>query len=169
MTDAERHALSERIATLAEQAGLPKQLLWDPAAQCPQGHRNNTRQGINCICDKCVYHRWKEQDWNNGQFMSIKNMIRYMEAVPNSVGQQWRIGKEAKDFTNPTYLYPLVQAWIDGDPAYRYIVIRWDFGLGEWECVMKGTQNSWGVARGLDRSIVEARAFAEALEKGVEK
>lgn len=38
MIDQEKYALNERIATLAEAAGIDTKLLWDAKDECPQGH-----------------------------------------------------------------------------------------------------------------------------------
>lgn len=142
MTDQDKRNLSERIAEAAQHAGLSYDLLGLYWFCCAAGHEQT---GIRAVGEMLVCTA------ANGHYTC--GLPVTLKFVPY-------------DFTDPTYLYPLIQAWIDGDPAYRYVNTKWDFGLVDWECVMRGKPNLWGVARGLNRSIVEAQAFATVLESG---
>lgn len=96
----ESQVLSERIATIAEAIGLPGTLLWDPAHTCPQGHKNWDICGrpdafIGEFCWEC----WKEHE-----------EIRTTQFYDQTWHPEWRIGRQAKNFMNPSTLWPVIVA-----------------------------------------------------------
>ena len=142
MTDTERHALSERIAEAAQYAGLSHDLLGRYWFCCAAGHEQTgiREVGEMLVCTAANGH------YTCGLPVTLK-FVPY-------------------DFTDPTYLYPLIQAWIDVDPAYRYVATKWNPEDREWTCVMTGSPHYWGYAHGPNRAVVEAEAFAKALASG---
>jgi hypothetical protein len=128
MTDTERVALSERIATLAEAAGLPADLLWKVATKCPQGHKNyhmvyihggsstnweeNKRWRTGDLCPTCII------DGTEGlQLLDLEDAYAIAEskaeehrAYPD-YHPEWRIGRKVKDLTDPANLLAVVEAW----------------------------------------------------------
>lgn len=105
MTDTARRALSERIATLAEAAGLPSALVWEAAEYCPQGH-DNEGGSIGEICYVCI------TDWDivPDSYWSASRLYRAYEWMP-PWHPEWRIGRVAKDLTDPANLLTVVEAW----------------------------------------------------------
>ena len=102
MTSNEQQALSERIATIAEAIGLPGTLLWDPAQTCPQGHENWDVEcgGPDAYIDELCWECRKEHP-----------EITATQYYDLTYHPEWRIGRQAKDFTNPVHLFPLIEAW----------------------------------------------------------
>ena len=92
MTDAEKQALSARIAAAAEAHGLPGELVWERAWECPAGHVMTGRAPN----DTCIY---------------------YDEAARQVCGRDVRHSRIALDLTNPTYLFPLIEEYYRGKPV----------------------------------------------------
>lgn len=109
MTDEEKRTLSERIATLAEAAGLPSELLWEMAGTCPQGHPNSFGTGIGDLCPACLSPFMGPLE--DSMYAVHWEELRKHHANP-SWHPEWRIGKQTKDLTTPENLLPLVKEWI---------------------------------------------------------
>ena len=185
MTDTERRALSERIATLAEQAGLPSELVWEAAETCPQGHSN---RDIECgdielttgdLCRECWREKWRDPRLDACQTDAEIDAVvdeewaAYDQFDDPAFHPEWRIGREAKDFTDPTNLLPVVKAWITMQPddeGWTYQV-AWCVGQAVGN-LYEVVDQDWGRHYDGDDAESEwvalALAFAEALEKGVE-
>jgi len=128
MTNPEKRALSLRIATLAEELGLPEELVWEAAETCPAGHDNRDLHHDDVVhdtgemCRRCWDEQWREPRRNalmeQGTLATdaIAQVDLYEEALgalyeDTKFRPEWRIGKQAKDLTRPEYLLPLVEAW----------------------------------------------------------
>ena len=98
-----------RLAALAEQAGVDPKLLWVPAEMCPWGHANQGETAIGDLCIPClenwlgpktdvaVYdHRWNEFAAQHG------NLDWHPE---------WRIAKTSRDLRDPGVVIPIVEAY----------------------------------------------------------
>lgn len=111
MTDTERRDLSERIATLAEAAGLSSELVWEAAETCPQGHSNRTgrTQGTATLCVICLYRHYVDEGYPH----PIRRALEQCQTFNSDpeYHPEWRIGRKVKDLTDPTSLLPLVEAW----------------------------------------------------------
>ena len=111
MTDQEKQVLSERIATLGDAAGINEELLWEAAKTCPQGHHTRDPEwgdfskDIGDVCHTC-WNRWAQI----GDYGAAHDaLLEY--ASDQSWHPEWRIGRQAKDMTNPAVLLPVVEAW----------------------------------------------------------
>ncbi len=91
MTDADKHALSARVAAAAEKAGLPQELVWERAWECPAGHVMTGR----AVNDTCIY---------------------YDDASRQVCGLDVRHSRLPLDLTDPAYLLPLVKEWLRRKP-----------------------------------------------------
>ncbi len=167
MTDTERRALSERIAILAEHAGLSAELLWEAAETCPQGHENEDGI-IGEICYMCTV----DENIIPDSYWPASRAYRAHE-WRTDWHPEWRIGKQAKDLTDPSNLLPLVKAWIGQQPddeGWTY-QIAWCDGQAVGN-LYEVVDQDWGRHYDGDDAESEwvalALAFAEALEKGVE-
>lgn len=137
MTDTERHSLSERIATLADAAGLPSELVWEEASGCDQGHEQLPRMtGQPCwICGEVLPR--VSRDFTDPAYL-LPLVKAWIEQQPDDEGWTyqvaWCVGQAVGN------LYEVVdQDWgrhYDGDDA----------------------ESEW---------VALALALAEALEKGV--
>lgn len=162
MTDQEKQELSEKIATLAEQAGITSALLWEAAETCPQGH-DSYGEAVGQVCMVCVFRatpRIKEE----------YIMHQFLEGHPDA-HPEWRFGRQAKDMTNPAVLLPVVEAWIYQAMRQRDEYIEWQSLIGQWRAEFSTlTAYGWVEFEGTDpnRTVAEARAFALILdaEKG---
>ena len=138
MTDQDKQTLSERIATLAEIAGINGELLWSQdTAHCPDGHVGKagwkaclheiSRPGFTIACAKPLH-------------------------------------ADARDMTDPAVLIPVIEAWIAPMPHYRYLRSEWSIELCSWVAIVNGAPYYFGSESDLDRTIAEARALCTALE-----
>ena len=100
MTDQEKRALSERLATLAEAQGLPTELVRGDVYECSAGHPTSAVDvgwhggSLKCAWFVDIYGRPNQR------------CNKKLQAVP-------------RDLTNPTHLLPLVEAWRDQDRQSR--------------------------------------------------
>lgn len=140
MTDQDKRELSLRIATLAEQAGLAGELVWERAWECPAGHVMSGR----AVNDTCLH---------------------YDEESRQVCGQDVRHSRIALDLTTSTHLLPLLEAWIQQEPVRHFFETRWDYIIKQWSCYawFMGQQRP-GRGEHESRTIAEALAFAEVLE-----
>lgn len=121
MTISERRSLSERIATLAEQAGLPSELVWEAAETCPQGHSNRDMEcgyidlEIGGLCRECWTEEWRnprlEMCETDTEIDAVvdEEMAAYPLFGDPAFHPEGRIGKQAKDFTDPANLLAIVE------------------------------------------------------------
>lgn len=116
MTSSEQQALSERVATLAEAAGLPKELLWEPAETCPQGHKIVDGR-VGEICYSCRPN-WKIVP--DSYWVAAKE-CRELDWMPDW-HPEWRIGRVAKDFRDPMSLLAVVEVWRTQRPMRSWSV-----------------------------------------------
>lgn len=107
MTDADKQMLSEKIATLAEMAGIDGELLWEMAKECPQGHKLSRiiSKGTHTdLCWDCV----------------VGSSVKAAELTANILNPiwhpEWRISHQARDMTDPAVLVSLVKEWIRQQP-----------------------------------------------------
>lgn len=169
MTHEEKQSLSLKIATLGEAAGIDQELLWEAAQTCPQGHANYNECGctydnaVGGLCMDC-WLAWAQ----NGDYGAAHDALREY-AHDQNWHPKWRIGKQARDMTNPAVLLPVVEAWIFQCMTKRDVLIEWQGGMGQWsaEFSMLIPGDGWtvvGMFYDPDRTIAEAKAFVEALE-----
>lgn len=192
MTDQEKRDLSEHIAVLAEAAGIATELLWDTAKRCPVMHDQQMAvedYAIDCTDDWIDDWGWQIQALclscitNDAELMEPFSMyhtsyhlydgarkIREEHTHDVAWHPEWRIGRVAKDFTDPTNLLPVVKAWITMQPddeGWTY-QIAWCDGQAVGN-LYELVDQDWG--RHYDGDDVEsewvslALALAEALEK----
>lgn len=105
MTDTEKQTMNERIAVLAEQAGVPATLVWQAAATCPQGHDNRDYEcgGLNQrIGESCFTCRRKARI----------NMDTYIQHFEDPAWHpEWRIGRSPSDLTDANVLFAVLNAY----------------------------------------------------------
>lgn len=132
MTSSEQQALSERIAALAEAAGLPSELVWAPAETCPQGHENYHEVYIHggasthweenapwqpgdlcqpCMIDATPRLRHMALNGDLADACQLAEILAKEHRDDPGYHPEWRIGRQAKDLLNPAHLLPLVEAW----------------------------------------------------------
>ena len=135
MTDAEKRDLSERLARLAEAAGLPAELVRSPdTAHCPEGHMGKPhwpaclheipRPGLTMACAKPLH-------------------------------------ADPLDLTNPTHLLPLVEAWLAKDSDREWASKYHD---GEWIAWVKDLPRYPEPGSDPDRTVAEALTLCAAME-----
>lgn len=134
MTSSEQQALSERVATLAEAAGLPKELLWEPAETCPQGHSNRDIEcgdielTIGDLCRECWTEEWRnprlEMCETDAEIDAVvdEEMAAYPLFNDPAFYPEWRIGRVAKDLTDLTSLLAVVEAWRQQKPLRSWSI-----------------------------------------------
>ena len=193
MTDQDKRDLSERIAVAAEAAGLPAELLWDTAKRCPVMHDQQMAvedYAIDCTDDWIDDWGWQIQALclscitNDAELMEPFSMYhtsyhlydgarKIREEHNHDVAwhPEWRIGRVAKDFTDPTNLLPVVKAWIalqPDDEVWTYQV-AWCKGQPSGN-LYELVDQDWGRFYDGDDAESEwvslALALAKALEKG---
>lgn len=99
MTDQEKQSLSERIATLAEAAGIDGALLWSrDTAHCPDGHVGRAHWSA------CLHEIPRP-----GLTMACAKPLQ----------------ADALDMTDPAVLLAVVEAWQE---VQRMLIVRMDFG-----------------------------------------
>ena len=113
MTDQEKHDLSERLARLAEAAGLPGTLLWEPEDRCDRRHppswyiTDHTVDPGGCYCGQC----YEEYSHSQGyQAPETEADVEAMRHVLREHPDGW-VRRQPKDLTDPTHLLPLSEAW----------------------------------------------------------
>lgn len=186
MTDPEKRDLSLRMATLAEQAGLPGELVWEAAEECSQGHPTkedgvqiSTISDICPECEKDWAYAHEEHTWTERALSDALGKFRQLIIDRPDEVEKYRIGRQPHYLTRPDYLLPLVEAWQE---AQKILIMRLNFGRadldGQWRgyiiCVMEprdresdaeerdypGYGQSWGEA------IAVALAAVLEAEKG---
>lgn len=164
MTDAEQRALSGRIATLAEQAGLPSALLWDPASRCPQGHPNTEGTTVGDLCVSCLYH------WLGPREEQVLYNLRLDELGDHHENSnwhpEWRVGRQAKNISSPANLMELVVEWQRQHPLRSWTVGAPEGFLDDFIPRLSYARVGDCEADGETPWEALALAFAEALEKG---
>ena len=152
-----------RLATLAEQAGVDSELLWRPSDTCPQGHTNIDDEGewgddIGEVCSACL------DDYFG------PDMIYYLD--DQTWRQNWRIThpewlltKAPRDMWDPGILIPIVGAYCKitgyGWNLHQYF----DPFDGIEACLYAGPVRQW---RGQAPHGLPMEALAQALLKALE-
>ena len=172
MTGQENRALSERLALLADDAGMPGELVWEKHDQCDRLHapfyyiKDDAVSTTGRYCGTCY------QEYGNADGYRVPETDAEIEAV-RSVFREHPDGfvqRRAKDLTNPTHLLPLVQTWQDTSSSHVLLVEPAFYRAksdGLWDGELKvsyllheeeypGTGQSWGEAL--------ASAFAAVIE-----
>ena len=168
MTDQEKRALSERLATLAEAAGLPTAWVWDYQCELRHAHPLWVLEGDNGVlyCGTCYENEV-------GRGYSVPTTVEEASAMRDVVNAHpaWRISKQSKDLTNPTHLLPLVEAYLE----HPHAAIDW-----EWYRVKEGwlvyfidrvrdEDKQWkGVGATIPEAVAQALAEAMEAEKGAQ-
>lgn len=182
MTDQEKTDLSERIAILAESAGLSAELLWEAAETCPQGHSTRDIEcgyvelSVGDLCRECWTEEWRnprlevcETDAEIHAVMDEERAALHQFKDP-TFHPEWRIGKVAKDFADPANLLAVVEAWRAqrrwrGWSVYTPVAGMFPDIEQATAIVVKTSRHFEAV--GETPWVALAQAFAEALEKGV--
>ena len=168
MTDQEKQALLEKIATLAEMQGGDPALLWKASKECPQGHINYS-QSAGDLCRQCVQRRWDYRDEYDAEVANLASVEYWMKSFPDTIQQQWRIGRQPKDMTDSAVLLLVIQAWIAQTPKRRSERIEWIKECQEWRVVFfeyEEVSLCLTVFRShTDRTTAEALALLGVLEE----
>ncbi len=193
MTDQDKRDLSERIALSAEAAGIATELLWDTAKRCPVMHDQQMAvedYAIDCTDDWIDDWGWQIQALclscitNDAELMEPFSMyhtsyhlydgarkIREEHTHDVAWHPEWRIGRVAKDLTDPANLLTVVEAWRQQRPLRSWrMTSRLD---AEIKCnayagvseVPDGFIKVETLRNGSTPWEALALAFAEALEK----
>ena len=147
MTDPEKRAVSERLATLAEAAGLPTELVYLQYWECSDGHINPVKFEP-MYCFQTLPH-------------TVNNTVSCRKPVhPIMVG---------RDLTDTAVLLPLVEAWVDAKAEPD----RWIFTSSrrgnEWRCSIAHKRLTWWEfvteqRAAATRGEAEAQALCAAME-----
>ena len=159
MTEEEKMQLSLRIATAAEKAGLPADLVWEAAEKCPQGHDNILGTIAGNLCLTCL------EKWLGPKTAFVTYRLRWdeLEAQHDNPDwhPEWRIGKQAKDLTNPSHILPVVEAWLAKDSDREWASKYHD---GEWIAWVKDLPRYPEPGSDPDRTVAEALTLCAAME-----
>ena len=139
MTDQEmKRALSERLARLSEQAGLPTELVGQAHWRCPEGHLPDGWLG--------TIHKPLCGYGDDPHIACLKPIERVLMPF---------------DLTNPTHLLPLVEAWLAKDSDREWASKYHD---GEWIAWVKDLPRYPEPGSDPDRTVAEAQALCAAME-----
>lgn len=150
MTDQEKHALSEKIAKLAEAQGINPALLWEVADVCPQSHLNwDGEDKIVGMGERCAY--CESEWWNTHLDLDDEDAIHLLNDP--AFESQMFMGRQAKDLTDPAILLLVVEAWKE---AQHLLVVRLAFGkTDQWRGYLQvdiPSRERWG-------SLVESHDY----------
>ena len=114
--------LNQDLAEAWTAAGLPGELVWDPAKECPQGHPNTdggdgTWSGTGELCEICATEWWNQQTEDD-------DVLAQLLEDP-AFHPEWRIGRVPKRLSeDATTLLAAVEAWCEREDA-GYEVARY--------------------------------------------
>lgn len=131
MTDQDKRTLSERIATLAEAAGIAPELLWEPAETCPQGHpAPSSTHKVGTLCYRCALEGFRSEDLVDGKSYTDYQYQIWQHQYNPDYHPEWRIQPVPKDFTKPGNLEPFAERLLDvwnAETAKKYYVFTHTF------------------------------------------
>lgn len=147
MTDPEKRALSERLARLAEAAGLPTELVYLQYWECSDGHINPVKFEP-MYCFQALPH-------------TVNNTVSCRKAVyPVMI---------PRDLTDPAVLLPLVEAYFE----HPHAAIDWEWyrvkegWLVYFIDAVRNEDRQWnGVGATIPEAIAQALCAAMESEKG---
>ena len=171
MTDQEKRALSERLATLAETAGLPTELVWEKHDRCERRHepfyyiKDDAVVHEGRYCGQCYQEYGNADGYRMPETDEEKAVIRRVFADhPDGFVQ-----KRARDLTNPTCLLPLAEAYFEQPHA----AIDWEWYRAKdgWlvyviDRVRNEDAQFHGVGSTIPEALAQALCAAMEAEKG---